>query len=367
MLHLTLSSISLLSLLVTKALGACPPFNSTFFIDNSKLYPENLDFDTQHCKLYVGSNFNATVLVYDPYKNTQEILTFDGISHTDPFHISGIDFDEKTGSIFISANSGTPFVTFGQNLTGPNYLIRYDTKTKRVVYKADLAGFLTDIKDTLNLTVNGFQDMAEDHLGNSFVPVDFGVRAIAKVSPSGDVTPWYVSNDTASANSYYPALYEGLVFHPTGKLIVTDAGAGTFVTFDTNAAPPKPRTVKISGFTSDYKGVSCDGLLNPARYPGRDVLLCSEDGINAITVFTTKDSWKTAKYVGQVANNNTLAAGSIPAATVQISNSLYISPFFSNDTGIADTVGNRSNFPFIDITSSVDALVSVDNIKIADC
>lgn len=32
----------------------CPPFPGTFSVDAFSLYPENLDFDSIHCKLYLG-------------------------------------------------------------------------------------------------------------------------------------------------------------------------------------------------------------------------------------------------------------------------------------------------------------------------
>ena len=42
-------------------------------------------------------------MVYDPYTKAENTLTFPGISHTDPFHISGIDFDARTGSMYFMA------------------------------------------------------------------------------------------------------------------------------------------------------------------------------------------------------------------------------------------------------------------------
>lgn len=79
-----------------------------------------------------SANFNASVLVYDPYTATYDILTFDGITDTEPYHVSGIDYDASTKSIIIQANSGNPFMTNGADLSGPNKVIRYDTVSKKV-------------------------------------------------------------------------------------------------------------------------------------------------------------------------------------------------------------------------------------------
>jgi len=38
----------------TIATATCPPFNGSFVVDVPFLYPENLDFDSRHCKVYFG-------------------------------------------------------------------------------------------------------------------------------------------------------------------------------------------------------------------------------------------------------------------------------------------------------------------------
>lgn len=44
----------------------------------------------------------------------------------------GIDYDASIKSIIIQANSGSPFVTNGADLSGPNKVIRYDTVSKKI-------------------------------------------------------------------------------------------------------------------------------------------------------------------------------------------------------------------------------------------
>ncbi|KAH8770989.1 hypothetical protein F5883DRAFT_520750 [Diaporthe sp. PMI_573] len=82
------------------AASKCPHFNGTFSIETYRLYSKNLDWDS---------------------------VKLQATSDTEPFHESGINYDASTKSIVIQANSGTPFVTNGTDISGPNQVIRYDT------------------------------------------------------------------------------------------------------------------------------------------------------------------------------------------------------------------------------------------------
>lgn len=342
---------------------ACAAVSGTFTIDNYKLYPENLDWDPVHCKLYISANFNASVLVYDPYTSSYDILTFDGITDTDPYHISGIDYDASTGSILISANSGEPFVTSGSNMTGANKVIRYDTNTNSVAYTADMASFSAQIAIG-NETGGGFQDFAEDTCGNSYVPTVFHVPSVAKITKDGTVSAWYVGEPTTSS-SY---TYLGVIYHEaTNKLVVTAPYLGSFVTFDVGSDSPAPTNVTMNGRPADgsYPGLECDGLINPTRYGG-DILLCSENGLQAITLWATSDNFTTVDYIGQVVDNSTteIATWGSPTASVEIGNTIYISNEYFHDLNEFDVAGNRSSFPFVDATAEFDAVVTAAGFTI---
>lgn len=368
------NSLTLVSGLVVGALAApsrhlttrgtaCAPFNGTFTIDNYKLYPENLDWDPVHCKLYISANFNASVLVYDPHTSTYDILTFDGITDTDPYHVSGIDYDASTGSILISANSGNPFVTSGSDMTGANKVIRYDTETDSVAYTADLADFSAQLLAG-NQTGGGFQDFAEDPSGNAYVPTVFHVPAIAKIAKDGSVSSWYTG--APSTTSSY--IYLGIIYHEaTNKLIVTAPYLSTFVSFDVGSDSPTPTNITMNDRPADgsYPGLECDGLINPARY-NRDVLLCSENGLQAITLWATTDDFASVKYIGQVVDNSTteIATWGSPTATVEIENTIYISNEYFHDMNEFDVAGNRSSFSFVDATAQFDALVTAAGFTI---
>lgn len=217
-----------------------------------------------------------------------------------------------------------------------------------------------------NSTGGGFQDSAEDTEGNAYVSTTFNVGAIAKISSSGDVTPWYIGDASAA-----PYIYSGLVFdEATNKLIVTAGSRGIFQSFDVASNAPAPTDITMNDRPADgsYPGLGCDGLISPARY-GRKVLLCSDNGQAATTLWATNDDFVSVRYIGQVKNNGTeeVAKFGTVVATVEIANSLYVNNEFFNDTGVFDVAGDRASFPLVDSTVEFDALVSAAGFDIITC
>lgn len=89
------------------------------------------------------------------------------------------------------------------------------------------------------------------------------------------------------------------------------------------------------------------------------VVLCSNDN-NGTFVLFSDDQWNSARYLG-VAEVPAVTGG-ITTASAQLSNSLYTNLGFFYDTGVFDQAGgNRSLFPFYDITNQVIELVSQIN------
>lgn len=230
---------------------------------------------------------------------------------------------------------------------------------------ADLASFKETVLNTTGSAVGGFQDQAEDANGNCYTVPSYGVRSVAKISPDGAVSAWYVGeavNYTAGT-----MIYNGLIFdYATDKLIVTDVEAAEFVTYDVSpqGIPGIPTPVTVLNKPENYTMLTCDGLINPSRYGGV-VLLCSEDILNAITIFRTTDDWVSVDYIGQVENNDTLAVEGFPVATIQMADRIFlINNFLFDNAGDWDVPGDRDIFPFIDITDQVDSIVTQAGIVI---
>jgi hypothetical protein len=77
---------------------------------------------------------------------------------------------------------------------------------------------------------------------------------------------------------------------------------------------------------------------------------------SGVEVFRSKDGlWNEAEGLGQVLNNDCLADGANVTATVQVGSRIYM-----NEEFFADAFpGNRTMFPWVDITADVDGLLGL--------
>ncbi|KAJ2989745.1 hypothetical protein NUW58_g3315 [Xylaria curta] len=164
--------------------AACPPFSKgTINIASYQLYPENVDFDEQTCLLClkpednIGSLYNASVVVYDPYKAAVvKTIEFPNITRTVPFHIGGVavrasehthalnasetntlsQWDPYLGSkrgtnktadeITILVDAAAAHETAGRDVSGDNYIIRYDARAGRVLWTTNLTRGRTRVR-----------------------------------------------------------------------------------------------------------------------------------------------------------------------------------------------------------------------------
>ena len=252
---------------------------------------------------------------------------------------------------FIVRSSGLPFETNGADGSGPNLQIKYSTTTNSVVSIANLTTYQDIVLARTGQLISGFQDMAEDLLGNSYAIASFG-SGIAKISPSGVVTEFYTPSDlnvTASG-------INGIVSFGNILLSINNQN-NVMYTWDTTAQTPTAVEVPISSLGS--LAPQCDGIYMPPMY-GCSVVLCSADGYG-ITVFQSEDSWKSATYLSavlQVPALDTSTNFALGTSTVQIANSIYMNEEFFLDTGVYDVPGTRSIFPQIDITQYVSDLLA---------
>ena len=129
-------------------------------------------------------------MVYDPYTTSETIITIPGISYNSSYHISGIDYDVNTGYMYFSASGVQAFVTEGNDLNGPNKLVKYDTTRQSIAHIADMANFQASVQTATGQTISGFQDMAKDEHGNSYFVASYG-SSIAKVDCKGAVTSFF--------------------------------------------------------------------------------------------------------------------------------------------------------------------------------
>lgn len=296
-----------------------------------------------------SSLYNATVVIYDLYAaKVVDILEFPGIANNPAFHLAGIEVDERTGLVSIMPNTAAAFDTNGADVSGTNYLIQWDPSTKQTVYQVNL----TEITQGL---YGGFQDIAHDPSSNTYVVSTFG-SSILKISKDGKkITPWWVSQPIN--NSIVGT--EGLAAN--GWTLLSNDRAGDLYKFDMRAQQGVKTTVPITPPTN--LGWS-DAIFLPPKYKGTILLVAQHDLDSAgVAVLRSRDgSWQTAEFLGQVPWAQGLGPWTNTTtwivATVQIADSLYIElENFLDTPAPGSTAGNRSLFPWIDITKEVAALV----------
>lgn len=235
------------------------------------------------------------------------------------------------------------------NYTGPNHLLVYDPKTKRLIADLNLDVAQGEYEATTGNLTNGFQDVAAvNTTGDSYIIGTFG-NSIVKLTQDTSVPHvWY-----APTNYTYQYGFGGIASLGE-KLIVSDALSGGFVTFDTRETEPRPTYVKLQGLPANYKPLNADGVYLPKRYNGK-VVLWSDD-YNGTSVYGSDDNWATAHFIGLIVNDDPgRIQGSMTTACFEINDRVYV---LNQIFQFALPVKPRKNFPFFDITSQLDALVA---------
>lgn len=283
--------------------------------------------------------FNASVAVYDPYKQTTEIHEFPQISHNSEYHLGGVAANPYTNLISIVVDAGAAFNTGGKDISGTNLLLLWDPVAKKELYRLNLT-------ETTHGTYGGFQDVEFDSRGNVYVVGTFP-SSILRVEKNGSViNEWYKSNGSHETTGFSGlAVTKDIIisndnaFTPNGRLIKFD------LTLPKGIPVPVPitPTVSISG---------SDAIQLPPKYNGT-VLLAAVDA-SGVQVLRSKDGlWNEAESLGLVSNKVPAANGGFVTGTIQVGKRLYMIEEFFGDA----QPGTRTAFPFIDITDEVEALV----------
>ncbi|KAL0934720.1 uncharacterized protein CTRU02_209311 [Colletotrichum truncatum] len=327
-----------------KSARTCPAFTKgSFTVQQFQLYPENADWDVDNCIIYFGSLFNASVVVYDPYIETVvDIIAFDGITHNPGLHIGGVAVDPHTKLLSVVVDAAAPFNTGGRDISGDNFIIKYDPKKKQVVWNKNITAVTKG-------QYGGFQDVEHDPLGNTFVVGSFP-GTIIKINREGSIVePWFLPKQIVPTRMGFSGLAS-----TENTLLANNNEDRQIYRFNMKDDKGRPELVPR---TPDTKLGMTDAIYLPPRYEGKVLLIAEND--KGITVLRSKDgSWKSAEHLGTVSNNSPAAQGGIVTAPVQIGDSLFmVEEFFIDPPVPGSAVGNRSSFPLVDITSEVEQLL----------
>ncbi|KAH6711961.1 hypothetical protein BKA61DRAFT_694018 [Leptodontidium sp. MPI-SDFR-AT-0119] len=331
-------------------LRSCPLFKGNFTIEQFQLYPENGEFDFKSCLLYVSNLYNGTMSVIDPYERAVvDIIEFPGISHTPGLFVSGLEIDTQTGLIAILANSGAAFVTqpAGSDISGPNIVMLWDPMTKKELWRINLT-------DTSKGVYGGFADVELDPAGNVYVNGMFP-GTIMKLEKCGrgkvpKVKEWFLSQPrNTSINGF------GGLAAKDWTLLTHNNADGQLLKFDMRSPVGKPVAIPM---TPNTIFLNSDASYLPPKYNNTVWLISGGPGIR---VLRSKDAkWNTAEFMGTVEKASLgLLPNHLATAVVQIGQGLNMLTLHTGDDVDAVSGGNRTAFPFIDITDRVEKLLSI--------
>ncbi|KAF2167039.1 hypothetical protein M409DRAFT_54253 [Zasmidium cellare ATCC 36951] len=350
--------LALLAIVQLAWTKSCPPVSSSFNINVQNLYPESAAWDPVTCRLYLSSIYNATLVAFNPYTHTSEIIPLPGISTFHPtnsiaYHANGIDYDAVSGEIYIAAAAATAFESTMSgdyshaNFTGPNRVLRYDPVREVFNGDIDLAPAQKEFQARNgDKRTSGFQDMAEDLQGNSYVIGTFGNSILKICRGSERAELWY-------APEHYNATYGfGGIFSVGDTLVVSDTLSGGLVTFNARKEVPEPHYVPLQGLPQDYRPLMADGLFAPGKYGGK-IALWSDD-YNGTSVYGSHDGWKSAHFLGLVENEELTAEGGFTVASFDIGERLFVvTEFFQVNLPPQP----KASWSTVDITAAVDGII----------
>ncbi|TDZ21893.1 Core trichothecene cluster (CTC) protein 14 [Colletotrichum orbiculare MAFF 240422] len=331
----------------TTANATCGPVAGNKTIEAFQLYPENADFDTKRCVAYFSVLYNATVASWNPYTSEIQTIEIPGLSFDSALHSSGVRID-PLDRLSIIVDAGSAFDTAGQNITGDNFLVKYDLTEKKILWQRNLS----EVTDGV---YGGFQDTAHGPDGTTYALGTYP-SSIIRVSPDGSkADAWYLKTP---ANHTIHGL-SGLVNAPDGRsILVADNTDGQLYRFniEANSSTRVPVLVPLTGAAKI--GSSLDGVSIPARYNGTVIL--ATDNVDGTVVLHSADAkWDSAAVLGAVPNAYS-AEGGNTVASVEIGGSVYsVTEWFIDSVKVPGTLaGNRTEWPLVDITASIDAILA---------
>ncbi|RYC54767.1 hypothetical protein CHU98_g11441 [Xylaria longipes] len=387
---------------------ACPSFgNGTVNIASYQLYPENVDFDEQSCLLWynhlsvdIGALYNASVVVYDPYKaSVVSTIEFPNITRTVPFHIGGVAVSDTSEPILsrsaylkegvfpmynwdphnrkrnskksadeitILVDAAAAHETAGRDVSGDNYVLRYSATTQKTLWSVNLTGVSRG-------RYGGPQDIEHDDAGNIYVLGTYPGTLLRVAGDGGAVEEWYVpspsSQNSSGAIDHAVVGYTGLAAVDGNTLLVADArnnsvDGGALYKFDTTARKGTPTRVPIAypGNRTSAADVirPGDAIYLPPKYDNEVLLITEhEAGVSVLQSRKGKSKWRSAEFLGRIANApDVAAAGGVVTAAVEIAGSVFlVEEWFTDPLVPGTSAGNRTSFPLVDITAQLDALV----------
>lgn len=150
--------------------------------------------------------------------------------------MSGVAINPYTNLTSLVVNAGAAFDTGGQNISGTNLLLLWDSAARKELYRVNLT-------ETTKGVYGGFQDIEFDKAGNIYVVGTFP-SSILRVENNGTrVNEWFQSNGNHTITGF-----QGLA--AVGDILLANDNAhfsnSSLVKFDMTAPKGLPTAVPIS-------------------------------------------------------------------------------------------------------------------------
>ena len=295
--------------------------------------------------------FNATLSIFDPYQSKiLDVISFPGLSHPgdsveNQLHASGLVLRPYSDILEILVDNGAAFSTGGNNVSGPDYLFTMDLNTKQLLSQTNLTVASQGLYGGYSETV-----AADD--GNTYV-VGVYTSNILRVTPSGDVSTFYVQEPVGPPRKYG---YTGLAL-VGDSLIADDNVAGQLVKFDVRARQGTPVVIA----QTPYHNFSTAYIMTlPDRY-NNTILLAAENFVGTqypwggVAVWRSKDrQWDSVEYLGFIPSR---VANALASAPRQMADRIYLVAVYVDGPTIY-VAGNSTDFVVQDITDAIDALMA---------
>ncbi|KAK8065094.1 hypothetical protein PG997_011841 [Apiospora hydei] len=120
-----------------------------------------------------------------------------------------------------------------------------------------------------------------------------------------------------------------------------------------------PVFVPMTGTGGTRMTSSLDGVSIPARWGGK-VILVTDNVAGTHVLYSADATWTTADFRGTVpVAKGLLESGGVTVATVSLGggNVFAVTEYFGDAKVPGSRAGNRSQWPLIDITADVEALL----------
>jgi hypothetical protein len=316
--------------------------------------------------------------VYDPYTaSVVKTLEFPNITRTKPFHIGGVAWDRYDNTrdakgadqITILVDAAQAHETAGRDVSGDNYILRWDAVTQKVLWSVNLTS-------TTRGRYGGPQDIEHDSRGNIYVLGTYPGTLLRVAGDGSVVDEWYIPSQSLGGDSngtidHAVVGFTGLAAVDGDTLLVSDARnnsarGGTLYRFDMTSRKGKPTLVPVLPSSHLVNSSSAvirpgDAIYLPPKYDN-NVLLIAEHGAGVSVLRSRvkgKNKWQSAEFLGRIPNPPDVAAsGAVVTAAIEIAGGVYlIEEWFTDPLLPGSSAGNRTMFPLVDITAELHGLV----------